>query len=82
MTERTKYTFNVEPGLHGMWYATSPNVKGLLVAEQTLAACLSEIAPAMEKIVFEKEAELRRQIRTWIALRDVDQRIVDEMSDD
>jgi hypothetical protein len=32
MTERTKYRFDVELGNRGMWYATSPDVKGLLVA--------------------------------------------------
>jgi hypothetical protein len=30
--ERTKYRFDVELGNRGMWYATSPDVKGLLVA--------------------------------------------------
>ena len=34
----------------GLWYATSPDVKGLLVAEHTLEACLSEIVPTLERM--------------------------------
>jgi hypothetical protein len=46
--ERTKYTFNVELGNRGLWYATSPDVNGLLVAEYTLEDCLGKIAPTLE----------------------------------
>jgi len=50
MTLRAKYTFNVEAGDCGLWYATSADVKGLLVAEHTLHDCLSEIAPMLERL--------------------------------
>jgi hypothetical protein len=46
----TKYRFDVELGDTGMWYATSPDVKGLLVAEHTLDDCLSGIAPVMQRL--------------------------------
>jgi hypothetical protein len=39
MTERTR--FNVERGNRGLWYATSADAEGLLVAEHTLGDCLS-----------------------------------------
>jgi hypothetical protein len=42
--------FNIECGAHGLWYATSPNVNGLLVAESTLDLCLCEIVPTMERM--------------------------------
>jgi hypothetical protein len=31
-----RYRFDIELGDRGLWYATSPDVKGLLVAEHTL----------------------------------------------
>jgi len=49
-SERTKFRFDVELGNRGMWYATSPDVKGLLVAEHTFEDCLSEIAPTMARM--------------------------------
>jgi hypothetical protein len=54
-SERTKYRFDVELGNRGMWYATSPDVKGLLVAEHTLGDCLSEIAPTLERMALARQ---------------------------
>jgi hypothetical protein len=34
-----------------MWYATSPDVKGLLVAAYTLGGCLSEIVPGAAALI-------------------------------
>jgi predicted RNase H-like HicB family nuclease len=42
--------FEVEQGEAGLWYGTSPDVKGLLVAEQTFAACLRMIPEAIENL--------------------------------
>jgi hypothetical protein len=45
----THYRFDVELGNRGQWYATSPDVEGLLVIGYSLADCLSEIGPALER---------------------------------
>ena len=50
MSDSVRYRFDVELGNRGLWYATSPDVKGLLVAEHTLEACLSEIVPTLERM--------------------------------
>jgi hypothetical protein len=55
---KTKYTFNIEQGLRGMWFATSPEVKGLLVAEHTLGDCLSAIVPTLENMDLATRLEL------------------------
>jgi hypothetical protein len=44
----------------GLWYATSPDVKGLLVAEHTLEACLSEIVPTLERVALACRLETAR----------------------
>jgi hypothetical protein len=53
-----KYRFDVELGNQRLWYAASPNVKGLLVAERTLEECLSEIVPTLERMALVRKLEM------------------------
>jgi hypothetical protein len=59
MSDSVRYRFDVELGNRGLWYATSPDVKGLLVAEHTLA-CLSEIVPTLERMALACRLETAR----------------------
>jgi hypothetical protein len=47
--------FDVELSNGGLWYATSPDVKGLLVAEHMLQDCLSEIVPTLAKMALARQ---------------------------
>jgi t-SNARE complex subunit (syntaxin) len=40
-------TLNVERGVHGLWYITSREVKGLLIAAETRHAALSKVERAI-----------------------------------
>jgi hypothetical protein len=60
MSDSVRYRFDVELGNRGLWYATSPDVKGLLVAEHTLEACLSEIVPTLERMALACRLETAR----------------------
>lgn len=60
MSDSVRYRFDVELGNRGLWYATSLDVKGLLVAEHTLEACLSEIVPTLERMALACRLETAR----------------------
>lgn len=44
----SRIQINIETGEKGLWYATSPEVKGLLVAGTTLLECISAIPAALK----------------------------------
>ena len=49
-----RFTLYVERGTWGLWYVTSPECKGLLVAETSLSAALECVSEAM--LSLEQEA--------------------------
>jgi hypothetical protein len=48
LIERT--TIEIEQGDAGLYYATSPDIKGLLVAKRTVAECWADIPRAIAEI--------------------------------
>ena len=50
MAEPTKLTINIERGDAGLYYATSPEYKGLLVAKPTLDEVFARLPGAITEI--------------------------------
>lgn len=46
---------NIEKGKEGLFYATSPEIKGFLVAEKTLIECIEQIPEAFYKLELAKK---------------------------
>lgn len=40
----------IEEGSSGLWYAVSPDLKGMLIAEKTLDEVLDKIAPTIKSM--------------------------------
>lgn len=45
-----KFTLNIEKGKTGLWFVTSPDIRGLLVSERTLTEALHETPVAMAQL--------------------------------
>lgn len=52
-----KIQINIEQGEHGLYYATSPYIKGLLVAEVSVLKCLQALSNAyLDLMLAEKKS--------------------------
>jgi hypothetical protein len=49
-TEPTQLTINIECGKNGLYYATSPDLRGLLVAKPTLAEVFADLPRAIAEL--------------------------------
>jgi len=46
----TKFMISIEKGRAGLWYAASPEIKGLFVAERTAADAIRKIPEALAEL--------------------------------
>lgn len=45
-----KFSLDIERGKEGLWYATSPNIKGFFLVDKTLPALLHETPWAINEL--------------------------------
>lgn len=61
-----KFTLEIEKGEHGLWYVTSPEIGGLLVAEERLGEIGMELTETIRELALagnEKCQEIDRAMR-------------------